>query len=175
MKLRKGHVRITAGDHLGKITMHNAEATEKVRCFRGDRASAADFPISSCTAARYRAQDSASSTNQVMQSVRRCVLHRLGHKSRVDCPYGQAGQIPDFSRRNAPEAQSLRAAATAATERVRPSRNRDRSRSFGSPRASGCPAQFLRCGSFHHDRLGEGHHYNIVQVENSVLRLGLGP
>ena len=37
MKLRKGHVRITAGDHLGKITMHNAEATEKVRCFRGEQ------------------------------------------------------------------------------------------------------------------------------------------
>src|SRR5260370_7591529 len=30
----KGYVRITAGDHLGKIAMHDAEAARKTRHFR---------------------------------------------------------------------------------------------------------------------------------------------
>lgn len=35
MILREGYVRVTAGDHLGEIAMHNTEATWEARCLRG--------------------------------------------------------------------------------------------------------------------------------------------
>ena len=37
MVLREGYVRITTGDHLGKIAMHDAEAARKVRYLCGEQ------------------------------------------------------------------------------------------------------------------------------------------
>ena len=42
--LREGHVRITAYDHLGKIAMHNAEATWKMRYLRGEEGVGCGLP-----------------------------------------------------------------------------------------------------------------------------------
>ena len=62
MILREGYVRITTGDHLGKIAVHNAEATWKVRRLRGEEGIGCGLSDQLVAATRYVARDPASST-----------------------------------------------------------------------------------------------------------------